>query len=79
MKFYAYSYKKVIVHPYNHPHQHQRTEDRVPGWENITMQTHNVSLQEKEGPTPGATKIVGKKSYHGLGEAKPFPPLGLMG
>ena len=26
------------------------------------MQTHNVSLQEKEGPNPGATKIVGKKN-----------------
>ena len=25
--------------------------------------THNVSLQEKEGLTPGTTKIVGKKLY----------------
>ena len=29
---------------------------------NISMQTHNVSLQEKERPTPGATKIVEKKT-----------------
>ena len=28
---------------------------------NISMQTQNVFLQEKEGPTPGATQIAGRK------------------
>ena len=32
------------------------------------MQTHNVSLQEKEGPTPGANKIVLKKFFDKSGK-----------
>ena len=36
----------------------QNTYVRVPGGENISMQTYNnVFLQELEGPTPGAPKI----------------------
>ena len=32
-----------------------------PRMENISMQIHNVSLQEKLGPTTGATNMVGGK------------------
>ena len=34
----------------------------------LYMQTHNVSLQEKEGPTPGANKIVLKKFFDKSGK-----------
>ena len=37
------------------------TVSSSPRMENISMQIHNVSLQEKLGPTTGATNMVGGK------------------
>ena len=37
------------------------------------MQTHNVSLQEKEGQNPGPTELIGEKN-EGKPQAKGHPP-----
>ena len=47
------------------PHQHQRTQVEFPGGENISMQTHNVSLHgswSDSSQTPGAPKIGAEKN-----------------